>query len=285
MSEIKKCPKCGGTVHTKIAGNYICSQCGNAIPESEVIIVKEPEQTNTQSSGYEEFPGYAKYAADQARAADSGTSEYTDFTKTPPEPPKQEKTKQPRPKKEKKQKKPKEPRQRVRSQRRPFSLKDIDLTLWWPILAAGVAGIDFTIVFILMIGYKFRYMPVWCTLLGLSAYLMTSLLLWPVFDKAGESPWKALIPIYSSYTLYEISGYKGWMFFLTLIPTIGQLIGCVLGALTAVSLAKKFGRNAKWGIIYLFLLCFAGWVMIAVTNMTYNRNAGHSKDMSPFQII
>ena len=74
MSEIKKCPKCGGTVHTKIAGNYICSQCGNAIPESEVIIVKEPEQTNTQSSGYEEFPGYAKYAADQARAADSGTS-------------------------------------------------------------------------------------------------------------------------------------------------------------------------------------------------------------------
>ena len=201
MSEIKKCPKCGGTIHTKVAGNYICSQCGNAIPENEVIIEREPEQNGSQSSVYEEFPGYAKYAADQANAANSADSEYTDFTKTPPEPPKKEKIKQAKPKKEKKQKKPKEPRRKVRSQRRSFSLKDIDLTLWWPILAAGVAGIDFTIVFILMIGYKFRYLPVWCTLLSLSAYLMTSLLLWPVFDKAGESPWKALIPIYSSYTL------------------------------------------------------------------------------------
>ena len=130
-----------------------------------------------------------------------------------------------------------------------------------------------------------NYLPLWLTLLGLSVYLMTSLLLWPVFDKAGESPWKALIPVLNSYTLYEISGYKGWMCFLTLIPTVGQLIGCVLGALTAVSLARKFGKDAKWGIIYLFLLFFVGWVLIAVTNMTYNRSAGHQKDMSPFQII
>ena len=136
-----------------------------------------------------------------------------------------------------------------------------------------------------MLVYRFRYLPLWCTLLGLSLYLMTSLLLWPVFDKAGESPWKALIPILNSYTLYEISGYKGWMFFLTLIPTVGQLAGVVLGALTAISLAKKFGKEPRWGIIYLFLLFFAGWVLIAVTNMTYNKHAGHQKDMSPFQII
>ena len=287
MAEIKKCPKCGGTIHTKVAGNYICSKCGSAIPESEVIIESEGQQSSSPDSEYTEF------ASSASRAGSSGPSyesSYTDFRTSQPEPSVSEKPKKEKVKKEKKQKPPKPPKQPKQKDKRPRRsikefIKAMDITLWWPVLAAGVAGIDFTIVFILMLVYRLRYLPLWLTLLGLSVYLMSSLLLWPVFDKAGESPWKSLIPVLNIYTLYEISGYKGWMCFLTLIPTVGQLIGCVLGALTAVSLAKKFGKDPKWGLIYLFLLCYAGWVLIAITNMTYNRSAGHQKDMSPFQII
>lgn len=258
MAEIKKCPKCGGTIHNKIGGKYICSQCGNAISENEVIIVKEPETESTNTSAN----------------ASSGSS-YQSFGNEPSG------------KKENASKAKKEPRQKVYTPKRPRSAGsgDFDITLWWPIIAAGVAGICFTLILILMFINKFKLLPVWCTLLSLSAYLMTSLLLWPVFDKAGEAPWKALIPIYSSYTLYEISGYHGWYFFLTLIPTVGQVLGCVLGALTAMSLAKKFGKEPTWGIIYLFLLCVVGWIIIAVTNMTYNSSAGHKKDMSPFMFF
>lgn len=295
MSEIKKCPKCGGTVHTKVAGNYICSKCGSAIPENEVIVVNEASQASSSDSSYTEFASSAS-AAGTGNSGYSADSSYTDFTRGTNDSRrngKPEKNKKEKVKKEKKQKPPKAPKphkppkQRVYRQRRPIGevIKSMDLTLWWPVLAAGVAGIDFTVVLLLMIIYKFRYLPLWCTLLGLSAYLMTSLLLWPVFDKAGERPWKALIPFLSNYTLFEISGYKGWMAFLSLIPTIGQLIGCVLGVLTGVSLARKFGREPKWGIIFLFLLCFVGWAWIAVTNMSYNRSAGHQKDMPLFRII
>lgn len=287
MADIKKCPKCGGSLHTKVAGNYICSQCGNAIPENEAVTVTGSAQTSSPDSEYTEF---ASSASRSGNYTASGDSSYTDFTASKPEPEKAAKPKKEKVKKEKKQKPPKppkQPKQKVHRPRRSFIefVKTMDISLWWPVLAAGVAGIDFTVVFILMLIYRFRYLPLWCTLLGLSVYLMTSLLLWPVFDKAGESPWKALIPVLNCYTLYEISGYKGWLFFITLIPTVGQFAGIVLGALTAVSLAKKFGKPPKWGIIYLFLLFFAGWVLIAVTNMTYNRNAGHQKDMTPFQII
>ena len=258
MADIKKCPKCGGSLHTKVAGNYICSQCGNAIPESEAITITESAQTSSSDSEYTEFASSASRAGNYTA---SGDSSYTDFTSSKPEHEKTAKPKKEKVKKEKKQKPPKppkppkQPKQKVHRPRRSFMefIKTMDITLWWPTLAA--------------------------------AYLMTSLLLWPVFDKAGESPWKALIPILSGYTLYEISGYKGWMYFLTLIPSVGQLIGVVLGALTGISLARKFGKEPKWGIIYLFLLCFVGWVLIAITNMTYNKHAGHQKDMSPFQII
>ena len=290
MADIKKCPKCGGSLHTKVAGNYICSQCGNAIPENEAVTVDGSVPSSSSDSEYTEF---ASSASRSGNYTASGDSSYTDFTASKPEPEKAAKPKKEKVKKEKKQKPPKppkppkQPKQKVHRPRRSFTefVKTMDMSLWWPVLAAGVAGIDFTVVFILMLIYRFRYLPLWCALLGLSVYLMTSLLLWPVFDKAGESPWKALIPVLNCYTLYEISGYKGWLFFITLIPTIGQFAGIVLGVLTAVSLAKKFGKTPKWGILYLFHLFVAGWVLIAVTNMTYNRNAGHQKDMSPFQII
>ena len=279
MAETKKCPKCGGTIHNKIGGMYICSQCGNAIAESEVIIEKDPEPSASGSDwSYTSFENDSHGSAE--RAEQSSYSSYQSFDQDAREKPK----KAPKAKKEKKKK---EPRQKVYSPRRArsFDITKLDLTLWWPILMAGVAGICFTLIFILMIVNKFKYLQLWLPFLGLSAYLMFSLLLWPVFDKAGESPWKALVPFYNSYMLYEISGYKGWLFFLTLIPSVGQLIGCVLGALTAVSLAKKFGKTPSWGIIYLFLLFFVGWVMIAVTNMTYHSSAGHQKDMSAFRMF
>ena len=281
MAETKKCPKCGGTIHNKIGGMYICSQCGSAIAESDVIFENDPGPTyssgGTQTSG--EDWSYTSFENEP-----SGPEKEPEY-----EPVKEHKAKKEKVRKEKvkKEKKKREPKQKVyRPKRvRSFDITKIDFSLMWPVIMAGVAGICFTLIFILMLLYKFKFMQMWMPFLGLSAYLMFSLLLWPVFDKAGESPWKSLVPFYNSYTLYEISGYKGWMFFLTLIPTAGQIIGCVLGALTAASLAKKFGKTPKWGIIYLFLLFFIGWVMIAVTNMTYNYSAGHQKDMSPFRMF
>ena len=51
MAETKKCPKCGGTIHNKIGGMYICSQCGSAIAESDVIFDSGSSNAGSQSSG------------------------------------------------------------------------------------------------------------------------------------------------------------------------------------------------------------------------------------------
>ena len=290
MAETKKCPKCGGTIHNKIGGMYICSQCGSAIAESDVIFDSGSSNAGSQSSGSDwSYTSFENESSGPEQTATEGKDwGYRSFESEPEK--KNEKPKKaPKLKKEKvrKERKKREPGPKVQRLKkiRDFDITKIDFTLWWPIIMSGIAGICFTLILILMLVNKFKFMVLWVPFLCISAYLMFSLILWPVFDKAGEAPWKALVPVYNSYTLYEISGYKGWMFFLTLIPTVGQLLGCILGVLTAVSLSKKFGRDVRWGIIYLFLLFFIGWVMIAVTNMTYNRAAGHQKDMSPFQMF
>ena len=97
MADTKKCPKCGGSLHTKIAGNYICSQCGNAIPESEAITVTESAQTSSSDSEYTEFASSASRAGNYSA---SGDSSYTDFTASKPEPEKPSKPKKEKVKKE-----------------------------------------------------------------------------------------------------------------------------------------------------------------------------------------
>ena len=47
---------------------------------------------------------------------------------------------------------------------------------------------------------------------------------WKIFKKAGKNGWEALIPIYSSWTLFEISGYPGYLILFVLIPYAGFII-------------------------------------------------------------
>lgn len=95
--------------------------------------------------------------------------------------------------------------------------------------------------------------------------LIVSLLIvvstWVVFEKAGHSGWKSMIPIYNVYILLVISGKPGWWLILLLIP----FVGTVFYLLAMLDLAKNFGRSALFGVglcflpmIFFPLLAFGG---------------------------
>ena len=48
---------------------------------------------------------------------------------------------------------------------------------------------------------------------------MTIIAYWKMFTKAGEKGWKAIIPVYSTYKIYDIT-WKGSMFWLSLAAGI-----------------------------------------------------------------
>lgn len=100
---------------------------------------------------------------------------------------------------------------------------------------------------------------------------------WRIFKKAGTGGWKALIPIYSSYSLFKISwktkyfwamillsvisGFLGGMvgFFLEYMPffAIAQMvIGISLLVIVIkaeVKLAKAFGKGGGFAVGMIFL--------------------------------
>ena len=69
---------------------------------------------------------------------------------------------------------------------------------------------------------------------------------WKICEKAGYEGWKAIIPFYSQYCLYEIAfgQGKGWLFLLLFVPCVSFVIQIIL----AVKLAQAFGKGTGFTI-------------------------------------
>ena len=103
----------------------------------------------------------------------------------------------------------------------------------------------------------------------LSALIVTYLILfvwmillivarWRIFTKAGEKGWKALIPIYTDYTMYKIS-WETKYFLVQLIPQIAMwiIMPILMTLLQIVSIQGELETLAVgtlMGIIVLYVL-------------------------------
>ena len=78
--------------------------------------------------------------------------------------------------------------------------------------------------------------------------------LWKMFKKAKEEGWKAIVPIYNTYTLCKIVGVNPWWILIVLlspilglIPVIGSLASTAVSIyftiILAVSTAKSYGKG------------------------------------------
>ena len=102
---------------------------------------------------------------------------------------------------------------------------------------------------------------------------------WKIFNKAGEKGWKAIIPVYNSYTMYKVS-WKTSMWWIMLAVSIVCIIGAsmlsssttaspsviglilywasgivmfVIQIIFSVKLAKSFGKGGGFALGLIFL--------------------------------
>jgi hypothetical protein len=99
--------------------------------------------------------------------------------------------------------------------------------------------------------FIFGFYSLTASCIGLLIFLAYVVGLWQVFIKAGESGWKAIIPIYNIWILLEIIGRPGWWVILYFIPVVGFVIWVIMN----LDLAKSFDRGT-WFAIGLILLPF-----------------------------
>jgi len=89
-------------------------------------------------------------------------------------------------------------------------------------------------------------------LMMIASMLIVIVSMWVIFQRAGQSGWKSIIPLYNMYLLMVISGKPGWWFAVTFVP----VVGAVFFLMAMMSLADKFGRSAVFGVGLAFLPMF-----------------------------
>lgn len=94
----------------------------------------------------------------------------------------------------------------------------------------------------------------------LAIYLWVSLTLSALFTKAGERGWKAWVPVYSLFTLFELGGMSGWLVLLGFIPVFGGIAYLVVAIIAYHRVNVSFGHGA--GMTVLAVLLFPVWTTV-----------------------
>ncbi len=103
--------------------------------------------------------------------------------------------------------------------------------------------------------------------------------LWKIFKKAGEKPWKSLIPIYNYIILYKISSISPlyllviFLLFVPKISLIGYILWNIVDATQKALLVKKFNKSI-WFIVGIILLDFVFYPILAFGDSEYQKSNG-----------
>lgn len=112
-----------------------------------------------------------------------------------------------------------------------------------------------------------RVMSLFLGVYGIVALVLSIVLIaamWKIFEKAGQEGWKAIIPIYNMYILYEISWGKGIYFLLLLIPFVNFFVGII----TIYKLGQNFGKSTGF-IVGMILLPIVFMPMLGFGDARY----------------
>ena len=89
--------------------------------------------------------------------------------------------------------------------------------------------------------------------------------LWKMFVKAGKPGWAAIIPIYNTIVMLEITGKPMWWLVMILIVPIANIIFAIK-LLHAFS--KSFGQDVGTTLLFIFLP-FIGFPMVGFGSAKY----------------
>lgn len=86
-------------------------------------------------------------------------------------------------------------------------------------------------------------------IIGIVVGLFMLICQWKIFEKAGKPGWAAIIPIYNVIVFLQVAGKPEWWIILFIVPVANVIIGIV----TIVALAERFGQGAGFAIGMIFL--------------------------------
>ena len=104
-------------------------------------------------------------------------------------------------------------------------------------------------------------------------FIVNIIAYWKIFEKAGENGWKALIPIYNKFVLYDIAWGNPMYYLLELFaPLLGQVL-------------PLFINGTFWMIVYMIVCSIMKVIFPFVLADSFNKSKMFGIGMLLFQEI
>lgn len=100
-------------------------------------------------------------------------------------------------------------------------------------------------MFLLLIGFFYVFLLIYILIICIASFVSN----WFIFKKAGQAPWKALIPYYNQWVLCEFSMGHGAYMFLPFIPVVGVVAAFYMNWQTC----RAFNKGVGFYLGYIFL--------------------------------
>lgn len=129
-------------------------------------------------------------------------------------------------------------------------------------LAAGVTADNGPLFFALLMT---------AIVLATVTYVVGAYLLSRIFKKAGLPIWKAWVPVYNTWLLFEMGGHAGWWAIVLMIPGF-NLAAAVVLCLAFYRIGLMFGKSGAFVLLAIFFpLIWLAW--LAYDTSTWHRDA------------
>lgn len=100
--------------------------------------------------------------------------------------------------------------------------------------------------------------------------LMTIVVRWKLFVKAGRPGWGALIPIYSEVLMLQIASLAWWWILLAFFPVVNLAYAIVWIFIRPFKTAENFGKGFLYGLgLFLFPISVLVWLHLAFSDSEY----------------
>lgn len=98
-------------------------------------------------------------------------------------------------------------------------------------------------------------------------YIVQAIFLGMIFKKAGVASWKAWVPVYNTWLMFELGKQSGWLSLLLFIPFI-NIIGLVFMYIAMYHIGLKLQKEG-WFVLLAVFLPFVWMIWLGVDKSTW----------------
>jgi hypothetical protein len=107
---------------------------------------------------------------------------------------------------------------------------------------------------------------------GLIGYALSALFLSFIFKKAGVEKWKAWVPVYRMWVMYELGGQAGWWAIILLIPVV-NIVALVFMYIAMYDIGLKLGKTGVF-VLWAIFLPIVWYIWLAFDQSRWDPAAG-----------